>query len=243
MWPLPRIAASGWTCEAPPPIFYDMLNEIRKLFRRSAQAFREGRMARDPEDQLAELLSAMRREMVAVRASLPVLEEELARTEAELGREREELARCRYRGTLAGQIGDVETVRIAEEFALRHQARIPVLEQRLEATEAELAWKKREADEMRRRYQEADANRFALLAELRRAAAGERIRSALDPEQGAAADFTRMQERVEQEVRYRDALDELEPQAPKVQPGEDAEIEARLQALRERLQQEQRGKG
>lgn len=236
------MAASAWTCEAPPPIFYDMLNEIRKLFRRTAQAFREGVMARDPEDQLAELLSAMRREMVAVRASLPVLEEEIDRTAAELARERDELARCRHRGTLAEQIGDAATVRVALEFAERHQARISVLEQRLEATEAELAWKKREADEMRRRYQEADANRFALLAELRRAAAGERMRSALDPEQGAAADFIRMQERIEQEVRYSDALGEVEPQARNGRSAGAAEIEARLQALKERLQQEQRRK-
>jgi phage shock protein A len=221
-----------------------MLNEFRRIFRRSVEAFRSELNAMEPEDQVAELLMAMRRELVAARAALPEYEAELSRARSEFARERDALVQCERRGALAARIDDHETVRIAEEFAARHRTRIGVLEQKVAASEAELALRRDEADEMRRRYQEADANRFALLAQLRRSAAQEGMRAATDPGTGPSADFARMQERVERDAHYADALEQLdESEAPPSGPAPETVVEERLRELKRRMGRADPGAG
>jgi phage shock protein A len=215
-----------------------MFEDIRRIFRRSVDAFRSELSAREPEDQVAELLSAMRREMVAVRASIPQLEEEAVRLRADLERERSALADTERRRTLAERIGDEETVRIAAEFAGRHRERIQVLEQKIAAADAEVALRRREADEMVHRYREADANRFALLAQLRRAGARQRMQGSLSDEGGLAGDFERMREKVERDSAYADALEDLDPPAPPEPKPSPAEIDQRLQELKRRMGRE-----
>ena len=213
-----------------------MFNEIMNVFRRSVAAFRDELVTREPEDQVAELLASMRKELVAARAALPGYEEVLAHARTELGKEREALAQCERRGAMAERIGDSETTRIAREFAVRHQERVLVLEQKVKAAEAELDFARREADEMKLRYREADANRFALLAELRRSGARERMKGATND--GAFADWSRMEEEVERGAAYADALDELAESPRATSSPDPASVEERLKELKRRLGRE-----
>lgn len=215
-----------------------MFDEIRKVFRQSIEAFRAELGTRDPEDEVADLLMSMRRELVAARAAIPDYADEVARARAELERERAEVEQCERRAGLAERIGDTETVRIAREFADRHRERAGVLEQKLAASEAELQFRRREADEMANRYREAEANRFALLAQLRRARAGERMRAAASGDQGAFADFRRMEERIADDAAYVDALESLEERAPPDsgdRAGAADAVEERLRELKRRM--------
>jgi phage shock protein A len=213
-----------------------MLNEILKVFRRSVAAFRDEVGAREPEDQVAALLAGMRRELVAAKAAIPAFEASLGGTKADLLRERSALEQCERRGVMANRIGDVETARVAEEFAVRHRERVVVLEQKVAAAEAELAMRRGEAQEMMLRYREADANRFALLAQIRRAGAKERMRTAASDDEGAFADWNRMQSRVDDEAAYVDALGELDSTPSPARTAEDpATVEARLQELKRRM--------
>lgn len=169
-----------------------MLDDLRRVFRESVAAFLTELGKREPEDEVAELLAAMRRELVDARAALPEYEAEATRTEAELRRERELLEQCRRRLGAAERIGDGETARVAAEFAGRHAARCSVLERKLDVAREELALRTREAEEMMRRYREADANRFAMVARLRTARAAESLGGLLDeddpPQSPSAAD-------------------------------------------------------
>ncbi|MEX2571007.1 MAG: hypothetical protein WD737_06855 [Gemmatimonadota bacterium] len=215
-----------------------MFDDIRRIFHRSMQAFREEVGRKEPEDEVADLLAAMRRELVAARAAIPEFEADVSRSGAALQRERELLAACERRRALADKIEDVETVRVAVEFATGHRERIAVLEQRLSAAEAELALRRREADEMRIRYKEAEANRFALLAQLRRVRAGERIRSDLSDEEGPQDDFGRMEERIAREAAYADAVEELgedERPPPASAQRSESELDERLEELKRRM--------
>lgn len=210
-----------------------MFRDIQRVFRESMAAFRSELGRREPEDQVAELLSAMKREMVAARADLPLHREEVERSQRAVQRERAELEACERRKGMAERIGDEETARVAEEFAARHRERVLVLEQKAQAAEAELALRTREIEEMKARYQEADANRFALLAQLRRSGAQQRMRSALGGEEGAFADFDRMQEAVDGNASYADALDDLADPTPAPPPPPD--VDDRLRELKRRM--------
>lgn len=94
-----------------------------------------------------------------MRQSLRTAERELERVEAEYSRTREEhrleeaaAKRCARQETMAREIGDVETAEIAADFAIRHTERAAVFHQKLNALAAEAKLRRREIDEMRRRW-------------------------------------------------------------------------------------------
>lgn len=212
-----------------------MINDLKTLFSRTWDAFRAEAGRREPEDQVASLLAAMRREMVEARAALPAYEEGIRAAEAELARERRALDDAVRRGGLAENIGDAETVRVAAEFAERHRRRVAVLEEKVRAARAEHDLRSQEVQDMMRRYKEADANRFVLLNEVRRARTQQRI----DGFAGVGADeFDRAAAKIETDIHYQDALDELSdlagPPPPSSAPPE-ADVEARLQEMKRRM--------
>lgn len=228
------VAAEWGTC-----ILEAMFKDIQRVFKQTWDAFRSEAAKREPEDQVADLLSSMRRELVGARAALPVLAEEVQRTRAELAREHEATEKCERRGAMAARIGDEETARVAGEFAARHRERAGILEKRLDASEAELTLRTREAEEMKRKYQEADANRFAILAQLRRAETQQRMASALDGTDGAFADFRRMEETVDDESARVDALEELDGRGDAGPVRSAHDVEEQLRELKRRMGKEQ----
>lgn len=214
-----------------------MFDDLRKLFRESVAAFRTEIGRREPEDEVAELLSAMRRELVAARAALPEYTAARDQARAELARERTLLEQTERRGALAERIGDAETVRVAAEFADGHRARVEVLEHRVAAAEAECELRTREAEAMKRRFQEADANRMLLLAELRRGASRERLRGVEQGAGSAFADWERMAERIDTDAGYADALRDLDD-APPPRNTADPAVDERLRELKRRMGKE-----
>ncbi|HET7321855.1 MAG TPA: hypothetical protein VFI96_05110, partial [Longimicrobiaceae bacterium] len=142
------------------------------------------------------------------------------------------------RGELAARIGDEETVRVAEEWTVRHTERVAVLEQKVSAQEAELERRTREAEEMKRRYHEADANRMLLLAELKRGAARERVHGIGERLGRSEDDWARMEEKIHSTQGYADALEELEEEPGPPPGGGAAEVEDRLRELKRRMGRE-----
>ena len=231
---------AGWSVRAPRGIFRSMFDELGRIFRKSVSAFRSELGRHEPEDQVAELLSAMRREWVSARAELPVIQENRERARKELARERELLEQTERRGRLAEGIGDGETTRIAAEYAARHREKATVLEQKVAAADAEWELRNREVEEMKRKYQEADSNRFVLLNELKRAGNQSRMRSVAEEAHGSFSDFDRMQEKIDSTRSYADALEELDadlggPPPPSANPPPAADVDERLRELKRRM--------
>lgn len=184
-----------------------MLKDFSALLGRAWERFREEAGRRDPEDQVAELLSGMRREMVDARALVAELKQNLEGSRREAEREQQRLADCMRRRDLAAQINDAETVRVADEFAAKHRETLAVLQAKVQAADAELQLRTREANEMAGRYREAEQRRFTLLAELRRTHAGARMRAEM---QGLDDDFDRIGEQIDDLAARADAEQDLE---------------------------------
>ncbi len=213
-----------------------MFEDLQRLFRKSVDAFRSELSKREPEDQVADLLSGMRREMVAARAAIPLLEEDVRRLRSDLESERVLLEQCERRLSMAERIGDDETVRVAREFAERHRERRAVLEKKEQAAVAELALRSRESEEMLRKYQESDRNRFGLVSQLRRQQATEKMRERLQNETGPFADFARMEDAVRDSEAHAAAAEELDfEQESTPHPPPRNDLEERLQELKRRM--------
>lgn len=217
-----------------------MINDLKRLFSRTWDTFLTELSRREPEDEVVGLLGAMRREMVDARAALPAYEAAVRAAEAELARERRALDDAVRRGGMAERINDAETVRIATEFADRHRKRVAVLEDKVRAARAEHELRGVEAQDMMRRYKEADSNRFVLLNEVRRARSQQRM----DEMTGGQTfhDYDRVTDKLESEIAYGEALDELnamdDPTPPPPPPSQTSlhdDVEARLQELKRRM--------
>lgn len=213
-----------------------MFNDLQTVFKRTWTAFQTELHKREPEDEVAELLSQMRREMAAARAALSEYAATAERLRTALQRERTSLSECERRGQLAAGIGDTETARVAERFAARHKSQILLLEKQVEAAVAEHQLRQREAEQMARLYQKADAERFALVAEVRRG----RTRRSLDDLNDAFGEFARMEEAVDDRSHYADALTEMDRDSGSAPPRRPTpeEVEQQLEALKRRMQQQ-----
>src|SRR5215210_307284 len=93
-------------------------------------------------------LATMREALIEARAGVSALRAGVEETRAQLVVERAELTTVQRRRRLAAEIGDAETVRVAEQFERRHTERVSVLERKLSAQEAEVALAERETAEM-----------------------------------------------------------------------------------------------
>lgn len=210
-----------------------MFQELKTLFARSWEAFVAERDLREPEDRVAEMLSAMRRELVEARAALPLFDEAVQKAEAELMRERGAEADCERRRVQAERIGDAETARVAAEWAGRHRERAAVVEEKRAAALAERELRRREADQMARRYREADLQRHALVAELRR-----RERAGLgaaNPEEGAEDPLRQWEEEIDDRAARAQALEELDALDRSAPPPVADDVDARLRELKRRM--------
>jgi hypothetical protein len=90
----------------------------------------------------------MKETLVQARVGVSDLRDGVNAARAKLAHERTELATCTRRKQLAMQIGDAETVAVAERFERHHEERCAVLAKKCEAQEAELALVEREVAEM-----------------------------------------------------------------------------------------------
>ena len=151
-------------------------------------------------EEMDRVLAGMREELIEHRARLRGREEEV-----ESYRRRLEQLRGR---------ADVDAVRLAE------------LEARVAEREAELAEERAAVRELTDRFTEAVRRRDLLLASDRRTRASETVR---DADRGAAEDFDRLEEEIEDEARELAARRELERDLEGGDEAADAGVERELE--------------
>jgi hypothetical protein len=146
----------------------------------------------------------MRREVGAARKALDQLQVELERCREQVRDEQQQEQVARRRGEMAERIGDHETVRIAIEWATRHQERTVILAQKAEALAAELRMRQQDYRTMEQQLQEVAAQIAATPAgqSVPRPAAPKTEREKHD------TDFRRL-EREAREKAAQEKLDEL----------------------------------
>lgn len=92
-----------------------------------------------PASAPREAVGALRDAVIEYKVGVRRLREGLTETERNLAAERQRLEDAERRGRLAAEVPDPETVRVAEEFAVRHRERIVLLERKVAVQRDELA--------------------------------------------------------------------------------------------------------
>ena len=100
-----------------------------------------------PEDR-REVVSRMRDTLVQAKMGLQDLRDGLVKSRQRLEQEQREVDTVQRRKRLAEQIGDTETVQLAEQYEQLHAEKVRVLTRKLEAQESELTLAEREVAQM-----------------------------------------------------------------------------------------------
>jgi predicted nucleic acid-binding Zn-ribbon protein len=145
----------------------------------------------------------MRDAVIAARAALAVMRDQIGATERELDAERRQLMDAERRGRLAGEIGDQETVQVAQHFAAKHASRVNVLERKLGALRDELTLAEHELADMTEQLKAAGQNRGT-------AEAADHVAAAQAGMGPAAEEDERLKSRMDREAREAAAEQQLE---------------------------------
>ncbi len=112
--------------------------------------------ARTPDRR--DVALGMREGIAEARAALDGLRDGVANTDRRLTMEKKYLTDAERRGRLAKDVGDEETVRVAERFAEKHREKIGVLENKLTVQRSELALAERELGEMKEQFEKVEGS-------------------------------------------------------------------------------------
>ena len=158
-----------------------MFAKLRAAFQEAVENFRT-EVNRDQIPETVDgLLAGMYREATDAKAYVGKLEKDLAAARARARRESEEAEVCRRRQRQAERIGDEETVRVADEFARKHEERAQVFEGKADAILRELTVCRSDVDEMLEQIKVARRKSDALGATAGRTEARETLGRADDP--------------------------------------------------------------
>jgi len=183
-----------------------MFNRLRKTLdeamRKLEDAFGAG-----PEDEIDDLLRAMRSELIETKARIPEIEAQIQLYRKRLTGELAKVEECERRASQAEAIEDHETVTVAREFMAKHVSRAEVAQQRLAAAEADLALQKQTVVEQMSQLKSSIARKDAIAAQARRGRAIDNLRGGGE---NAVDDFERLEERMTRDADLDDASREVD---------------------------------
>jgi phage shock protein A len=191
-----------------------MFEQLRASFRAMLDA------ARSPDDRRA-VLADMKDSVVRARMGVDDLRQGVQLAQRRLDEGRAELETIRRRRALAANVGDQETVSVADRFEALQAERVSVLERKLEAQQAELALVEREVAEM--------------TTDLRRAMDGVPLRAPgeTSPRAAEAAAAAQVDDLLDPDAGLRGEFDALGRRESRT--SREADAEARLAELKRRL--------
>ena len=209
-----------------------MFDKLRAAFREAVENFKTELDRDQIPETMDSLLAGMYREATEAKAYVGKLEKDLATARARAEAEAREADICRRRQKQALRIGDDETVRVAEEFAVRHEERARVFEGKAEAILGELKVCRSDVDGMLEKIKTARKQSAALGATAGRTQARESLGTADD----LFRDFDRMGEKLSgNESEARTAFDKEFGSGPaRAEPS----LEERLAELKRRMRED-----
>ncbi|MEX2465644.1 MAG: hypothetical protein WD995_01955 [Gemmatimonadota bacterium] len=183
-----------------------MFEDLRAAFRQAIENFNRELHRDQAPETMDRLLKGMQRELVDARTLISELEAQVERAEREAKGEAEQAEVCRRREEMARRIDDTETADLAAAYAERHTKRHALLEQKFTALEEELAFRRKDAEEMLERIKEARTEREGLTASTGRSRARDTLTEAGD----LFSELDRMAEKIEGEGHAADAAEEMD---------------------------------
>jgi len=214
-----------------------MFSRIKRMLDQTLDRL-ESRFDDVSDDDVHDLIRAMRDELVETKARIPELEALLTSHITQADEEKGKAAACDRRAAQASEIGDTETREVAQRFATQHRQRLEVLVMKAETTRQEILQHREEVAQMTGQLKEAMSRRDTLGVQRRRTKAIESETSRFDSLDAFDRLAERMEGASEVDAAARELDLELEPSArpnPRDYAAEKAAREAKAEDLLEEL--------
>ncbi len=222
-----------------------MFDELRAAFKEAIDNFNK-ELGRDQiSESVDKLLIGMKGEIAEEKAHVVGLHDQLSRTSSEIERLTTDIETARRRETMASEIGDMETARLASEWTSRAEGQRAILARKAEALREEIDFRSRTVDEMFERFREAERQRHEMTASTGRSAARESIESA-NP---LFEELDRMAEKIDDldaQAQAVEAITDLDTEVPDSRgrvdleapaPHAEGDVDAALAELKRRMGQ------
>ena len=220
-----------------------MFEELRAAFREALENFNK-ELKRDQVLETADnLLVGMTDEIVNEKTQVAGLEDQLAKTRQQAGLEMVNAETCRRRERMAHEIGDEETAAVAVRHAEKHENHYVLLQNKAQAIQEELDFRRRTLEEMVTKFTQARNKRDSLRPASGRLQTQESLTEADD----LFSELGRMADKVEDDHSSLQATEELDVrQDPEDQvdiedgpsTGEALDVDAALEELKRRMKPE-----
>lgn len=220
-----------------------MFDNLRRAFHEAVDNFKEELGRDDVPEAVDRLLRGMKDETADAQADVHRLESEIETTLRKVEKEAKGAETCRRRERMARAIDDEETATVAAEYAVKHETRHRVLEQKANVLTEELEGRRAEVQDMLAAIKQAVKNRDTLAA----SAGRHEARSSIS----GADDLFDQFDRMESAIEHDDARNKAEREVGDLDFGTsppndsefddlgsldpEAEAEARLEELKRRM--------
>ena len=220
-----------------------MFEELRAAFREALENFNK-ELKRDQVLETADnLLVGMTDEITNEKTQVAGLEDQLAKTHQQAALEMGNAETCRRRERMAHEIGDEETAAVAVRHAEKHENHYVLLQNKAQAIQEELDFRRRTLEEMVTKFTQARNKRNSL-----RPASGHlQTQESLTEADDLFSELGRMADKVEDDHSSLQATEELDVrQDPEDQvdiedgpsTGEALDVDAALEELKRRMKPE-----
>ena len=217
-----------------------MFEDLKSAFRAAIDNFNKELNREHVPETVDKLIGGMKNEVAEAKVQIGDLETQIEKAKKQTRREQQDAATCRRREKMALDIEDTDTAAVAAQYAEKHEEHVQVLQQKVVALEAELAFRREGVVEMIEKVKEAQVKRESLSATAGRSGARESLSAADD----LFGELDRMADKIEGERAKGEAaealgdldFDDLDTHLDADEPPPpDVDYEARLEELKRKM--------
>ena len=139
-----------------------MFDDLRAHFRKAVENFNEELNRNEFPEKADDLIDAMKNEVTEATSHINALELQISKARdlmAEVGHSAET---CYRQAEMAHRIGDTETTAVATQYAEKHEEHVRVLNDKIDALNAEILFLEEEVEEMVEKVEKAGATGTSL---------------------------------------------------------------------------------
>ena len=134
-----------------------MFDDLRAHFRKAVKNFNEELNRDEFPEKADDLIDAMKNEVTEATSHINSLELQISKARDQMAEVGHAAETCYRQAEMAQRIGDTETTGVATQYAEKHEEHVRVLNDKIDALNAEILFLEEEVEEMVEKVEKAEA--------------------------------------------------------------------------------------
>ena len=139
-----------------------MFDDLRAHFRKAVENFNEELNRDEFLEKADDLIDTMKNEVTEATSHINALELQISKARDQVAEVGHAAETCYRQAEMAHHIGDTETTTVATQYAEKHEEHVRVLNDKIDALNAEILFLEEEVEEMVEKVEKAEATGTSL---------------------------------------------------------------------------------